>query len=158
MSYAMMATNHPGNSAPKNQIMSAKDIFHNAVRSALEKDRWLVTHDPLFMRVGDVNFQIDLGAEKIIAAEKGEEKIAVEVKSFAGKSQVKDFHLALGQMLNYRSALRKAHPERILYLAITFEIYDSFFRREFVRDVIAEHQLKLLIFDPNKEEIVTWKN
>ncbi|WP_293082524.1 element excision factor XisH family protein [Okeania sp. SIO3B5] len=49
-------------------------------------------------------------------------------------------------------------PYRILYLAITFEVYDGFFRREFVQDVIAEHQLKLLIFDPNKEEIITWKN
>jgi hypothetical protein len=143
---------------PKNAIMSAKDIFHDAVRSALEKDGWTITHDPIFMRVGDVSFQIDLGAEKIIAAEKGDKKIAVEVKSFVGKSEVKEFHLALGQMLNYRSALRKAHPNRILYLAITFEVYDGFFRREFIRDVIAEHQLKLLIFDPNKEEIVTWKN
>lgn len=138
--------------------MSARDIFHNAVRSVLEKDGWIVTHDPLFMRVGDVNFQIDLGAEKIIAAEKGEEKIAVEVKSFVGASLVKEFHLALGQILNYRSALRKTHPDRILYLAITVEIYDSFFRREFVLDAVAEHQLKLLIFDSNKEEIVLWKN
>lgn len=138
--------------------MPAKDIFHDAVRSALEKDEWTITHDPLFMRVGDVSFQIDLGAEKIIAAKKGDRQIAVEVKSFIGTSEVKEFHLALGQMLNYRSALRKAHPNRILYLAITFEVYNGFFRREFVRDVIAEHQLKLLIFDPNKEEIVTWKN
>ncbi|NEQ35853.1 MAG: fatty-acid oxidation protein subunit alpha [Okeania sp. SIO3I5] len=138
--------------------MSAKDIFHDAVRSALEKDGWLVTHDPLFMRVGDVNFQIDLGAEKIIAAEKDNRKIAVEVKYFVGKSEVKEFHLTLGQILNYRSALRKIHPNRILYLAITFEVYDSFFRREFVQDVVAEHQLKLLIFEPNKEEIITWKN
>lgn len=138
--------------------MSAKDIFHNAVRSLLEKDGWTITDDPLFMRLGGVSFQIDLGAEKIIAAERGEEKIAVEVKSFVASSLVKEFHLTLGQTLNYRSALRKAHPGRILYVAITQEIYESFFRREFIQDAIAEHQLKLLIFDPNKEEVVLWKN
>ncbi len=27
--------------------MSAKDIFHNTVRLALEKDGWTITHDPL---------------------------------------------------------------------------------------------------------------
>ncbi|MEB3343241.1 element excision factor XisH family protein [Okeania sp.] len=76
--------------------MSAKDIFDNAVRFVLEKDGWTVTHDPLFMRVGDVSFQIDLGGAKIIVAEKGEQKIAVEVKSFVGASEVKEFHLTLG--------------------------------------------------------------
>lgn len=51
--------------------MSAKDIFHESVKKALQKEQWIITNDPLKFKFGEVNFQIDLGAEKIIAAEKG---------------------------------------------------------------------------------------
>ncbi|WP_255427143.1 XisH family protein [Sphaerospermopsis sp. LEGE 00249] len=57
-------------------------------------------------------------AERILAAEKTGKKIAVEIKSFLGASEVTEFHLALGQCLNYRSALKLTEPERMLYLAI----------------------------------------
>ncbi len=69
-----------------------------------------------------------------------------------------EFHIALGQCLNYRSALRLIEPERTLYLAVTVDIYDEFFSRKFIQRVIAEHKLKLLIFHPNREEIVLWMN
>ena len=59
--------------------MPAKDIFHNAVKHALEKDGWLITDDPIYLDFGGVEIYIDLGAEKIIAAEREGEKIAVEV-------------------------------------------------------------------------------
>lgn len=47
--------------------MAAKDIFHDAVRKGLEKEGWLITNDPLRIRAGRVDMQIDLGAERIIA-------------------------------------------------------------------------------------------
>lgn len=87
--------------------MPARDIFHNAVRSALEKDGWIITQDPLYIKVGIAEFYIDLGAEKLIAAEKSGQQIAVEIKSFLGDSFISEFHLALGQALNYRKALEK---------------------------------------------------
>ncbi|OYE03920.1 XisH family protein [Nostoc sp. 'Peltigera membranacea cyanobiont' 232] len=137
--------------------MSAKDFFHNAVRLALEKDNWLITHDPLSITVDGIEFRIDLGAERLLAAEKEGQKIAVEVKSFLGKSEISEFHTALGQTLNYRSVLRKKESDRILYLAIGYEIYKDFFLIPFIQEVITEHQLKLLIFEPIKQEIVLWK-
>jgi predicted aspartyl protease len=73
--------------------MAAKDRFHNAVKIALEKDGWTITEDPLYIDIEDVDFYVDLGAEKIIAAEKASQKIAIEVKSFLGTSNVTDFHL-----------------------------------------------------------------
>ena len=103
--------------------MSARDTVHNAARSALEKDGWTITHDPLTIKVDDLDFYIDLGAERLLAAQKAGQKIAVEIKSFLGTSEVTEFHLALGQTLNYRSALRKTQPERLLYLAIPFDVY-----------------------------------
>jgi hypothetical protein len=98
--------------------MSARDIFHNAVRLALEKDGWLITADPLIFIVYTIEFRIDLGAERLLGAEKEGQKIAVEIKSFLEKSAISEFHTALGQTLNYRSILRKEEPDRILYLAI----------------------------------------
>jgi hypothetical protein len=71
---------------------------------------------------------------------------------------VTEFHLALGQFLNYRSALRLTEPDRILYLAIPEDVYDEFFRRRFIQRAIDEHQLKLIIFNPTKEEIVRWRD
>ncbi|MGD1865582.1 MAG: XisH family protein [Phormidesmis sp.] len=137
--------------------MAAKDIFHGAVRTALEKDGWLVTHDPLYLKSDDVEFYIDLGAERILGAEKDGQKIAVEIKSFLGASEVTDFHLALGQMLNYRFALTQEDPTRVLYLAISQDTYEAFFARQFTQKVIAEYRVNLLIFNPLIEEIVLWK-
>ncbi|MEH2011698.1 XisH family protein [Nostoc sp.] len=137
--------------------MSAKDIFHNAVRLALEKDSWNITHDPLSITIDGIEFYIDLGAERLLAAEKEGQKIAVEVKSFLGKSEISESHTALGQTLNYRSVLRKKESDRILYLAIGSEIYKEFFMIPFIQEVIAEHKLKLLIFEPIKQEIILWK-
>lgn len=106
--------------------MPARDVFHNTVRLALEKDGWAITNDPLFINVNEIEFYIDLGAEKFLAAEKAGQKIAVEIKSFLGPSNISEFYVALGQSLTYRSALKKKQPDRILYLAISSDIYEVF--------------------------------
>jgi hypothetical protein len=133
----------------------AKDRFHNAVRTALEKEGWIITADPYAVSVGDVDFEIDLAAE-MLAAERAGEKIAVEIKSFIGGSNVSEFHTALGQFLNYQFALEEFDPERKLYLAIPESIYKSFFQRRFTQSVVARTQLNLVIYDEQKELIVQW--
>ncbi|MDK2410104.1 XisH family protein [Aphanizomenon sp. PH219] len=138
--------------------MPAKDIFHNTVKTALEKDKWTITNEHLFIQVEDIDFYIDLTAERILAAEKTGKKIAVEIKSFLGASDVTEFHLALGQCLNYRSALRLTEPTRTLYLAIPVDVYNEFFSRKFIQRIIGEYQLKLLIFNAEQEEIVIWRD
>ena len=42
----------------------ARDLFHDAVRHALEKDGWTITADPLKLEFGTVKALVDLGAEK----------------------------------------------------------------------------------------------
>jgi Holliday junction resolvase-like predicted endonuclease len=97
----------------------AKDIFHDAVKTALQKDGWQITHDPYRLRYGIADVYIDLAAEGAIAAEKEGRKIAVEVKSFVSGSTISEFHTALGQFLNYRIALEGSEePNRMLYLAV----------------------------------------
>lgn len=136
--------------------MSAKDKFHDIVRLALEKDGWNITNDPLYIDFGKVQMRIDLGAEKLLAAEKEGEKIAVEIKSFLSPSAITDFHVALGQFLNYRTALREKEPERKLYLAIDTETYDDFFTLPFIQLQIQEFQLNIVVYDPEIKEIARW--
>jgi hypothetical protein len=137
--------------------MAAKDIFHAAVRQALIKEQWVITADPLIIKINKVKLEIDLAAEKIFAAQKAGRKIAVEVKSFVSSSVIFDFHLALGQFLNYRLALQMKEPDRIIYLAVPLDTFNSFFQEIFVQEAMKIYQLKLIIYDANKEEIVEWR-
>ena len=135
----------------------AKDLFHDVVKTALVKDGWQITDDPLFLKVGGVDFFIDLGAEKLLAAERDGNKIAVEIKSFINTSSVADFHLAIGQFINYRVALKVADPERKLFLAVPDIAYKTFFQKEFPRMVIQQYELELFIYDIENEVIVLWQ-
>lgn len=105
-----------------------------------------------------VNIDIDLAAERVIAAEKAGQKIAIEVKSFSGLSLMTAFHEALGQFIDYRIALREKEPDRRLYLAIPIDVYKAFFQKQFVQTVCEETQITLIVFDPGTEEILKWKN
>jgi hypothetical protein len=136
--------------------MPAKDIYHDTVRIALEKDGWKITDDPYFIRAIDVAFHIDLGAEKIFAAEKGPEKIVVEVKSFLGQSFVTEFHIAMGQFDNYLIALEDKEPERILFLAVPSLAFDAYFQKQFIQKVVKRKAIKFIVFDEVKEEIRQW--
>ncbi|MBE9256025.1 MULTISPECIES: XisH family protein [Aphanizomenonaceae] len=139
--------------------MSAKDVFHEVVKKALQKDGWQITHDPLSISVGGVNLSIDLAAEKLIAAEREGEKIALEIKSFLERSSaISEFHTALGQFINYRGALRRRQPDRVLYLAVPLTTYKTFFNLDFPRDMIEENQVKMIIYDVEHEVIAEWIN
>lgn len=135
----------------------AKDRFHFIVKAALIQDGWDITHDPLEMKVGGVDMEIDLGAEQIIAAEQAGIKIAIEVKSFlAHASAISEFHRALGQFINYRTALRIDDPDRILYLAVPDLSFNTFFKLDFTQTVITENNIKLLIYSPTQNGELIW--
>jgi hypothetical protein len=134
----------------------AKDRFHAVVRTALEKEGWQITADPYEINLDDIDFEIDLAAEQLLAAKRENQKIAVEVKSFISPSNVSDFHMALGQFLNYRDALEKIEPDRQLYLAVRVPIYESFFQRRFIVAAVERYQLRLVIYDVKQEVIVQW--
>ena len=135
----------------------ARDAFHQQVKNALIKDGWIITNDPLIIRISEaIKVQIDLATESAIAAERDTEKIAVEIKSFIAGSDINEFHTALGQYLNYCQALEENEPERIVYLAIPSETYLDFFQLPFVQRAIQRYQVKLIIYDPKHEEIQQW--
>jgi hypothetical protein len=139
------------------KIMAAKDIYHESVRQALEKDGWLITNDPYRLQVLDSSgYEIDFGAEKIIAATKENQKIAVEVKSFLTGSIAYEFHRALGQFLNYRTFMQIQEKERKLYLAVSTNVYDDFFKQEAITLILNTFNVTLLVFDPIEENIYKW--
>jgi hypothetical protein len=138
--------------------MPARDIFHQAVKAALEKAGWTITHDPLPIPYGGIDMYIDLGAERLLAAERDGERIAVEIKSFLGASLVSDFHTALGQFLNYRLILGELEPGRTLYLAVPFDTYNTFFLQAFPQRAVQHHQIKLIVYNAAQEEITLWQS
>lgn len=105
--------------------MPARDFYHNIVKAALVKDGWIVTHDPLTLKLGKKDFYIDLGASYLLAAEKAERKIAVEIKSFTGRSDIDDLEKALGQYVLYQDILAEVEPLRSLYLAVPSSVAED---------------------------------
>lgn len=137
--------------------MSARDKFHDAVRHALEKEGWTITHDPLYLFYDQTSrIYIDLAAEKLITAEKENRKIAVEVKTFLSESPLSDFHTAIGQFLNYRVALMDKDADRQLYLAAPLATYTAFLESGLPKRSIEVYDITLLVYDPHSEEIVLW--
>ena len=104
----------------------ARALFHYNVKEALEKENWAITSDPLRIPIDGSQLEIDLAAEMIFAAEKAGQKIAVEVKSFLGKSFMHNFHEAIGQYLDHRSALEDFESDRIVYLAIPMSVRNHY--------------------------------
>lgn len=134
----------------------ARDKFHNEVRVALEKEGWTITHDPFKLMIGQRRGYIDLGSE-IIGAEKDNQKIAIEIKSFIGVSATTEFSTALGQFLKYQLALEEEQPDCILYLAIPLDAERSFFTLELPRRLVEKYGVNLIVYEPEEEAIVKWQ-
>lgn len=136
--------------------MSAKDVIHTAVKNALIKDEWIITHDPYTIQYKDKYAYADLAAERILLAEKGSEKIVVEVKSFVGYSILQDFKEMLGQHLLYSFLLAETSPEYKLFVAVDFVTYDSDFQHPMIQLTLEQSRISLIVVDTIKEEIVQW--
>jgi XisH protein len=137
--------------------MPAKDIYHDAVCTALIKDGWKITDDPLILKIGGRSVFVDLGAEKLIAAERGSDRIAVEIKSFISPSPISDLEIAWGQFFMYARALQKKDPERHLYLAVRRNTFETLFQEEVGQLLLEEPGFRIIVFDSNTEEIIQWK-
>ncbi|MBD2439401.1 XisH family protein [Nostoc sp. FACHB-110] len=139
--------------------MPARDIYHTAVIKALTADGWIITNDPLYLAYGGRELYIDIGAEKVtIAAERDNEKIAVEIKSFLSLSPVSDLQEAVGQYEVYRTVLQELEPTRKLYLAVPKRAYEGIFSERFGQLVINNIKINLIVFDEQTQRIIKWIN
>ena len=136
--------------------MPKQDVFHDTVKRILIADGWSITHDPLVLPFGRRNVYVDLGAELPIGAEKAGRKIAVEVKSFLGVSDLRDLEQAIGQFALYRFLLAREDPDRVLFLALTRDACENLFEDAAGRELVASEKLRLLVFDPITERLLEW--
>lgn len=105
---------------------------------------------------GGRGVEIDLGAERLIAAEKNNEKIAVEVKSFL-TSILHSFHQTLGQYLDYRDALEESKIDREIFIALSEETYNKIHSFPFIMRRIEKYDLKIIVVDIENQKIIAWK-
>lgn len=136
--------------------MPAKDIYHDIVVTALQNDGWKITNEQLKLTVGNRSVYVDLGAKKLFAAEKEGRKIAVEIKSFISPSLIHDLEEALGQYVLYLNILEELEPQRLLYLAVPIVIFSDFFSEPICQLLLRKTVIRLIVFDPIKEEISQW--
>jgi len=139
--------------------MPARNLHHNVVIQALQTDGWTITHDPLLIPCGDRRLFIDLGAERLtIGAERGTERIAVEISSFVADSPVRDLQEAVGQFVVSRALLSQAEPERTLFLGVHSGVYDWVLSEPLGQLVVADVHLRILVFDAQQQKVVRWVN
>jgi hypothetical protein len=136
----------------------AKDVIHFAVKNALIKDGWEITADPYTIKYKGTKVFADLAAEMPIAAERGGQKIVVEIKSFLGASPIYELEGALGQFRIYLRLLQATEPDRKLYLAISDLVESRFFRRPAIQFIVEQENLSLIVVNTETEEVVKWIN
>ena len=136
--------------------MPARDAYHPIVRTALIADGWTITHDPLVLKWGLRDLFVDLGAERLITAAKGDRQIAVEIKGFGGPSPITDLERAVGQFTLYRDVMAEREPGRELYLAVPEEVVGDLFEEPVGQLLLQNDRVRLLVFDPLREVIVRW--
>ncbi|MEC4986845.1 MAG: XisH family protein [Oscillatoria sp. PMC 1068.18] len=145
--------------------MPQRDTIHNLVKQAILKDGWVVTDDPYVISYGERFLFVDLGARELevsdikgqfIGAERGNNRIALEIKDFRSQSVITDLERAIGQYVLYHLLLKKVDPEREIYLAITDLTYDEIFNEPIGKLVISDLPLKLLVVDVEKVEVKQW--
>jgi XisH protein len=137
----------------------ARDLYHQSVCNALIKDGWTITHDPLrlYSQEHNMKYEVDIGAEKLIGAEKGLEKIAVEVKSFLKGSLTNEFHGILGQYIVYTDALSLLELDRSLVLAMPHQAFTRLQDYPFLLRLIEKYQVRIFTYDETAQTIILWK-
>jgi len=137
--------------------MPAKDLYHDIVVESLIADGWAITDDPLIIGYGEKEFYVDLGAEdQTLAAEKGGQRIAVEVKSFRSRSASQDLEKALGQYELYEAILNELDPQCTLYLAIAQTAFEENFDDPLGRLLRSRKQLNFIVFSIQERKILKW--
>jgi hypothetical protein len=67
-----------------------------------------------------------------------------------------DLYAAIGQYMLYVTELRRREADRTLYLAVPQEIYDNIFDLPHGRRLREDWNIRLIVYDPEVEEILQW--
>ncbi len=142
--------------------MPQRDQIHDIIRRAILKDGWQITDDPFVIAYGERFLFIDLGAtdsgllSTIVGASRSSDRIAIEIKTFRSASLITELQQAIGQYQLYLLLLQEVDPDRVLYLAISEDVYYNFFREPIGQLVIKKLPLNLIVVNLEHEEIIQW--
>jgi hypothetical protein len=99
---------------------------------------------------------VDVAAQRLLSAEKGTQKIAVEIKTFGSPLPVNDLQEAIGQFCMYEDALEDIEPDRLLYLAVPRSAFEGIFNETLGQKALQKRITRILVYDIELEEIVKW--
>lgn len=137
--------------------MPRKDAYHDVVKVALLKDGWQITDDPFLIGFRGTLLFADLGAEKLTGFRQRPHKVSIEVKVLEEPARFAKFECAVGQYIVYRRLMLSLQLQRELFLAVTLNVFTNFFqKRPAVMEVVTGEEIKLLVFDPLRKEVVEW--
>ncbi len=135
---------------------NGKRFISRRRENGTNKEGWTITHDPYTLKIAKRQLNIDLGAERVLAAQRGTEIIAVEIKSFLSPSPIYDLHKAVGQYVNYQFVLNRDDPTRKLFLAVPLEAYRTFFQEPDIWELVKSIAMPLVVYDDQTEKIIHW--
>jgi hypothetical protein len=137
--------------------MPAIDHCEAQVIRAFEKANWVVTHQPFAIRVHQQRAGYVYADLRLRHQADKQTVIVVEVKCFGNnRTFLDDFYQAVGQYVSYRNALHLNNIENPVYLSIPLKTFETAFQIPLVQAVLADMQMKCVVIDLNKEEIVQW--
>jgi len=131
----------------------AKDRLHDAVVRALRKDGWSIKTEQAAILLPERRLWIDIQTEKkpqrlvILVEVKGFEHMPSPVEYLAG---------AVGKYALYRAALDYLKIHTPLYMAVPILAYNGILSEEVGKQTLQRVGIKLIVFDPELEEIVAW--
>jgi hypothetical protein len=134
-------------------LLPAKDYHHDTVIRALVKDGWTITGEQIKIIVEDRNLFIDIEASRA----SDNQMALIEVKELdAVSSPIDALASAIGKYFLYRVALKDAGVIIPLYLAVSEAAYQGILREKIGQLSILEGNISLVVFDPNREEVLRW--
>jgi hypothetical protein len=133
--------------------LPAKDRYHDTVIRALQKAGWTLITEQVAIIVEDRRLWIDIRASK----QAEHRAILIEVKGFEGMpSPIEYLANAAGKYAMYRAALDYLRIDVPLYMAVPDAAYHGILSEAIGKQTLKHNQVRLLVFDPEREEIVTW--
>jgi hypothetical protein len=131
--------------------MPAEDFYHQTVVAALEKAGWYVVRRQPRLQLAERWLWIDM----IVGRD--DERIYMEVKGFEVGAQIEYLAAAIGKYLLYRAVLDETNITIPLYMAVPHQAYEGILSEPIGRLAIQKTQLKLVVFDPVKMEVIRWE-
>jgi hypothetical protein len=138
--------------------MPAIDQCEPQIIRALQKQGWIITHQPYPIRIEKSRTRSHVYADlRLENLQSQQSAIIIEIKCFPeNRSLMDEIQQAVGQYIIYRNALKLNKVVMPVYLAVPQTIYESFFRKPLMQGVIEDTQLKIVVIDLDNEEVISW--